>query len=93
MQHLVLYTVCSYDILMSLHVPAGTSILVASTSPLHIQHTFKHCGAYITIDPGHPKQISQLECKSKGHFSNDSLINQGRTASHQVQLYTAKSAL
>ena len=45
MQHLVLYTVCS----MSLHVPAGACILVASASPIHvfpIQRVLKHCGGH-----------------------------------------------
>ena len=36
---------------MSLHVPAGACILVASASPIHvrvfpIQHVLKHCGAH-----------------------------------------------
>ena len=51
MQHLVLYTVCSYQvaIFMSLHVPAGACIPVASASPIHvfpIQCVLKHCGAH-----------------------------------------------
>ena len=35
---------------MSLHVPAGACILVASTFPIHIppiQRVLKHCGAHI----------------------------------------------
>ena len=34
---------------MSLHVPAGACIPVASASPIHvfpIQHVLKHCGAH-----------------------------------------------
>ena len=34
---------------MSLHVPAGACILVASASPIHvfpIQRVLKHCGAH-----------------------------------------------
>ena len=37
---------------MSLHVPAGACIPVASASPIDvppIQHVLKHCGAYIHI--------------------------------------------
>ena len=48
MQHLVLYTV-HITIFMSLHVPAGACILIASTSPIHIfpvQRILKHCGAH-----------------------------------------------
>ena len=36
-------------IFMSLHVPAGACILVASASPIHvfpIQRVLKHCGAH-----------------------------------------------
>ena len=49
MQHLVLYTVCSYCNIMSLHAPAGACILVASVSPLHVppvQCILKHCGVH-----------------------------------------------
>ena len=51
MQHLVLYTVCSYCIFMSLHGPAGACIPVASASPIHVPpiRVLKHCGAYIHI--------------------------------------------
>ena len=31
---------------MSLHVPAGVCIPVASASPIHVQHVLKHCGAH-----------------------------------------------
>ena len=36
-------------IFVSLHVPAGACILVASVSPIHVfpmQHVLKHCGAH-----------------------------------------------
>ena len=49
MQHLVLYTVCSIEIFMSLHGPAGACISVASASPIRvfpIQHVLKHCGVH-----------------------------------------------
>ena len=49
MQHLVLYTVCCIAIFMSLHVPAGACIRVASASPIHvfpIQRVIKHCGVH-----------------------------------------------
>ena len=52
MQHLVLYTVCSYCNIHELHVPAGACILVTSVSPIDvppIQRVLKHCGAYIHI--------------------------------------------
>ena len=48
MQHLVLYTLCA--IFMSLHVPAGACIPVASASPIHvfpIQRVLNHCDAHI----------------------------------------------
>ena len=31
---------------MSLHVPAGAYILVASVTPIHVQCVLKHCGAH-----------------------------------------------
>ena len=46
MQHLVLYTVCSY---CNIHVQAGACIPVASVSPIHVplvQRVLKHCGAH-----------------------------------------------
>ena len=51
MQHLVLYTVCSYCNI-HVHVPAGACIPVASVSPIHvfpIQSVLKHCGAHKQI--------------------------------------------
>ena len=47
MQHLVLYT--SIVKFMSLHVPAGAYIPVASASPIYVppvQRVLKHCGAH-----------------------------------------------
>ena len=52
MQHLVHYTVIQFVcivIFMSLHVPAGACIPVASASPIHVppvQRVLKHCGAH-----------------------------------------------
>ena len=51
MQHLVLYTVCSYCNIHEFNtdIPAGAYILVASVSPIHvfpIQRALKHCGAH-----------------------------------------------
>ena len=44
-----LYSLFSIAIFMSLHVPAGACIPVASASPIHvfpIQRVLKHCGAH-----------------------------------------------
>ena len=48
MQHLVLYMFVCIAIFMSLHVPAGACILVASVSPIHVSpaHVLKHCGTH-----------------------------------------------
>ena len=50
-------------IFMSLHVPAGACIPVASASPIHVppvQRVLKHCGAhkhiYIILYARNPKQ-------------------------------------
>ena len=59
-------------ILVSLHVPAGACILVASESPIHVspvQRVLKHCGAhkciilykiYIIIQNTHDPQHNNL---------------------------------
>ena len=56
MQHLVLLQFVRIVIFMSLHVPAGACIPVASASPIHVppvQRVLKHCGVHkhIARDP------------------------------------------
>ena len=53
---------------MSLHVPAGACIPVASVSPIHVppvQRVLKHCGVYRT--PQLAGFAHQLGCKKLAH--------------------------